>query len=507
VGSGLDLVKRVLASDEVNTKLLLDHGMLSFAFLEGVLPRDLEMAVNGMQTDPTFVLSNAFLVPSGPQGVAFKSGRIFKTERKDLATVYAGGHTVQVITRSGSDTVFGENTYYKADESSTQVVLRRLTVGDSAEPTVATTDSVPASSVVPVPSPAPGPATLASVPEASPVPALLPVAVAAAPAVVVPAPTADQQASLERIQAQAQQQAEELRLLREQLNRLGQGTVAANALVAVAPSVPVPVAVPVALPPLPVVSAAPAPVAEPAVLPPNPRRKALVIGNDIYKHVPKLENARTDAREMAGALGRAGFNVTLGLDLTERGMKEQLRNFRMSVHGGDEVVVYFAGHGVQVNAANYLLPVDIEGQNVEQVRDEAIQLQRILDDMQDRRAAFMLAIVDACRDNPFAATGRAIGGRGLAPTSAATGQMIIFSAGAGQQALDRLGQNDTEPNGLFTRLFLREMEKPGVPIDRVLRTVRTEVARLAKSVGHEQTPALYDQSLGDFFFRPSGLPN
>jgi hypothetical protein len=145
--------------------------------------------------------------------------------------------------------------------------------------------------------------------------------------------------------------------------------------------------------------------------------------------------------------------------------------------------------------------VDIRGDNEEQVRDEAIQLQRVLDDMQERRTGFMLAIVDACRDNPFKTVGRAIGGRGLAPTSAATGQMIIFSAGSGQQALDKLGPRDTDPHGLFARLFIRAMDKPGLPVDRVLRQVRSEVARMARSVGHEQTPALYDQSLGDFYFR------
>ena len=80
--------------------------------------------------------------------------------------------------------------------------------------------------------------------------------------------------------------------------------------------------------------------------------------------------------------------------------------------------------------------------------------------------------------------------------------MIIFSAGTGQQALDKLGNNDTERNGLFTRLLLREMKKPGLSIDRIVRSVRTEVARLAKTVGHEQTPAVYDQTLGDFYFSP-----
>jgi hypothetical protein len=232
----------------------------------------------------------------------------------------------------------------------------------------------------------------------------------------------------------------------------------------------------------------------------NSRRLALVIGNDGYQSVSKLLNARADARAMAKQLEATGFKVTLLFDLTERAMKDALRTFRTSVEGGDEVIVFFAGHGVQLGAANYLLPVDIRGDSEEQVKDEAIPLQRVLDDLSERKARFSLAIVDACRDNPFKGSGRAIGGRGLAPAAAASGQMVIFSAGAGQQALDRLGDKDKDPNGLFTRIFLKEMAKPGVPIDRVVRTVRNEVVQMAKSVGHEQVPALYDQTLGDFFF-------
>jgi uncharacterized caspase-like protein len=183
-------------------------------------------------------------------------------------------------------------------------------------------------------------------------------------------------------------------------------------------------------------------------------------------------------------------------------MKEVIRTFKSQIRGGDEVVVFFAGHGVQLGATNYLLPVDIRGQTEDQVRDEAIPLQRLLDDFQDTKARFALAIIDACRDNPFKTAGRAIGGRGLAPTSAATGQMVMFSAGTGQQALDRLGPQDREPHGLFTRVLLKEIEKPGVSIERLVRNVRNEVARLSKTVGHEQVPAVYDQTLGDFFFRP-----
>ena len=231
-------------------------------------------------------------------------------------------------------------------------------------------------------------------------------------------------------------------------------------------------------------------------------RRALIMGNDAYKEVAVLQNARSDARAMSKTLGRLGFEVSTYLDLTERGMKEAIRTFKSQIRGGDEVVVFFAGHGVQLGATNYLLPVDIRGQSEDQVRDEAIPLQRVLDDFQDTKARFALAIIDACRDNPFKTAGRAIGGRGLASTSAATGQMVMFSAGTGQQALDRLGPQDREPHGLFTRVLLKEIDKPGVSIERMVRNVRNEVARLSKTVGHEQVPAVYDQTLGDFFFRP-----
>ena len=231
------------------------------------------------------------------------------------------------------------------------------------------------------------------------------------------------------------------------------------------------------------------------------RRRALVIGNDTYQLIPKLVNAREDAKALSESLTSVGYQVTLKLDLTEKEMKAALRTFAAQVEGGDEVVVFFAGHGVQIGSANFLLPVDIAGDNEAQVKDEAIQLQRILDDMTERKARFTLAMIDACRDNPFKGTGRSIGGRGLASTTAATGQMVIFSAGAGQQALDKLSPADKSRNGLFTRIFLKEMQKPGVSVDKVVRNVRAEVVELAKSVGHEQVPAIYDQVVGEFYFK------
>ena len=242
-------------------------------------------------------------------------------------------------------------------------------------------------------------------------------------------------------------------------------------------------------------------VSPPSAMTRMANRKALVIGNDTYKSVTKLLNAREDAKAIASNLTAVGYKVTLQLDLNEREMKAALRTFSSQVQGGDEVMFFFAGHGVQLGAANYLLPTDIGGESEAQVKDEAIQLQRVLDDMTDKKAKFTLAMIDACRDNPFKATGRNIGGRGLAPTTAATGQMVVFSAGTGQQALDRLGISDKNKNGVFTRTFLKEMQKPGLSIDRIIKNVRNEVAELAKTIGHEQVPAIYDQVLGDFYFR------
>ena len=247
---------------------------------------------------------------------------------------------------------------------------------------------------------------------------------------------------------------------------------------------------------------APQPAAPPAALPVAAHRKALVIGNDTYKQVDKLRTAREDARAIGENLRRVGYTVTVLEDLTERQMKTAIRNFVSQVEGGDEVAFFFAGHGVQIGSSNYLIPVDIGGESEAQIRDEAIALQRILDDISEKKAKFTLAVIDACRDNPFKVAGRSIGSssRGLAPTSAATGQMIVFSAGAGQKALDNLGEKDPARNGVFTRVFLEQMRRAAIPIDRIVKDTRAEVVRLAKTIGHEQVPAIYDQVIGEFFF-------
>jgi hypothetical protein len=322
-------------------------------------------------------------------------------------------------------------------------------------------------------------------------PSPAPVVAAAITPTPTPAPVADNSAQLKLEQErramdeEKRKMAQQLEAMTQMLAKLQQENAAAAAAAKAKE----------------VAAATPEPPAQPREPVTYANRKALVIGNDLYTHVPKLNNAGSDADAMAKSLEAVGYKVFKHLNLDEKKFKQAIRDFRQNLSGGDEVLFFYAGHGVQLGNANYLLPTDVQGDQEDQVKDDAILLQKVLDDLEEKKTKFALAVIDACRDNPFKSKGRAIGGRGLAPTSAATGQMIMFSAGSGQQALDRLGDNDKEKNGLFTRIFVKEMTKPGLSVDRVLRNVRNEVVRLARSVGHEQTPALYDQAIGEFYFR------
>jgi uncharacterized caspase-like protein len=240
------------------------------------------------------------------------------------------------------------------------------------------------------------------------------------------------------------------------------------------------------------------------VAPAQAKRLALVIGNDAYQHADPLDNARADAKAVADALKATNFKVTLKQDVTLQAMKEAIRSFKNEVAGGDEVIFYYAGHGVQLDGNNYMIPVDTAGESPDQLKDDSVSLQRVLDDMQDQKARFTLAIIDACRDNPFKGNGRALRTRGLAPVTAADGQAVLYSAGAGQEALDNLGPRDKDPNGVFTRVLIKEMRTPGLSFDQVIHEVRDQVVQLAKSVDHVQTPGYYSQFTGDFFFIPPG---
>jgi hypothetical protein len=235
--------------------------------------------------------------------------------------------------------------------------------------------------------------------------------------------------------------------------------------------------------------------------PAHAKRLALVMGNDNYTAVSKLQKAGNDATAMARELKVAGFTVQLHKDLNYRAMVKAVEAFASSITGGDEVVVFYAGHGVQIKTGSYLLPTDIEASSESEVEKTAYELNALTDKISEAKPSFTLVMVDACRDNPLKSKGRSVGsGRGLSAIEPPKGQMVVYSASRGQQALDRLSDQDSNPNGVFTREFITRMKKPGVKVDDLMREVQDAVENLAQSVRHEQRPAIYNEARGNFYF-------
>jgi uncharacterized caspase-like protein len=234
-------------------------------------------------------------------------------------------------------------------------------------------------------------------------------------------------------------------------------------------------------------------------------RLALVIGNDGYQEVTRLEKARNDARAMGEALEALGFRVSLALDATRRDMNRAIEDFNGSVSEGDIAVFFFAGHGVEIDGENFLLPVDTPdaaGGQADFIANEAIGLDNLLERMRSRGAQLNIVILDACRNNPFSGRGtRSLGGaQGLARISAPQGTFVMYSADVGEAALDRLGEQDANPNSVFTRTLIPLLKQPGLDLVDTAREVRRSVRQLASTISHQQTPAYYDAVLGDFFF-------
>jgi hypothetical protein len=208
----------------------------------------------------------------------------------------------------------------------------------------------------------------------------------------------------------------------------------------------------------------------------KPARVALVIGNAAYKDAPLL-NPLHDAQDMAKVLERAGFRVIVRENATLRQMQLAIREFGDMLGRKSAGVVYYSGHGVQVRGRNYLLPVDADIAREDEVAFSALDLAAVLEKMDTARNPLNLVILDACRDNPFS-TRFALSAPGLAQIDAPAGTLIAFSTAPGSVASDGAGRN-----GLYTHHLLREMAKPGAPVEEVFKAVRAAVRK--ESVGRQ----------------------
>ncbi|WP_414642335.1 caspase family protein [Bradyrhizobium sp.] len=225
------------------------------------------------------------------------------------------------------------------------------------------------------------------------------------------------------------------------------------------------------------------------------KRVALVLGNAAYQNVPPLANPVNDAALMADTLRRAGFDVVDSRkNLSALQTRRALREFADKAADADIAVIYYAGHGIEVDGSNYLIPVDAKLERDTDVYDEAFSLDRVLVAAESAKK-LRLVILDACRDNPFAQTmkrtlaTRSIG-RGLAklePSSPNT--LIAYSAKAGSTAEDGAGRNSP-----FTIALSNHLTTPGLDVRRAFGFVRDDVL---KATSNHQEPFVYGSLGGD----------
>ena len=228
-------------------------------------------------------------------------------------------------------------------------------------------------------------------------------------------------------------------------------------------------------------------------------RVALVIGNGAYRSVPELENSRNDADDISEQLKRVGFAVIDGRDLDRSGMYAALGRFAQRVSGTDAGLVYYSGHGMQINGQNYLVPVDLKLQGSTFTPFDLVKLDDVIEAL-NYTAGVKLLVLDACRDNPFAnslpqnKSSRGGATRGLAKIERSQGMLIAYSTQSNSVAADGVGRNSP-----FTAALVREMQVPGLEVATVFRRVAVNVNRETQGA---QTPELSVSLLQDFYLNP-----
>src|SRR6185295_9716197 len=270
-----------------------------------------------------------------------------------------------------------------------------------------------------------------------------------------------------------------------------------------------------AAPTPPASAAAPAKPAGAASPPPPPaaeqrqraetnRRVALVIGNGAYARVRPLPNPTNDARAMAKSLRDIGFVVTEGTDLDRAAMQATIRDFLRDAARSQVAVVYYAGHGVQIDGRNYLVPVDIQFQAGNGMTDAMMDMDTIMAGLDDQVRTNIL-ILDACRNNPMAPKLASAGpardieaGSGLAApatlgagSTLGAGTLIAFATAPGQVALDGEGANSP-----FSAALTRHIGTPGLEVQQMLTRVRAEVVAATKG---KQVPWSNSSLLGEVY--------
>ncbi len=230
----------------------------------------------------------------------------------------------------------------------------------------------------------------------------------------------------------------------------------------------------------------------------NEKRYALVIGNAKYKSVPPLKNAVNDANDIAAELEKSNFEVIKIIDADYQKMREAFLKFHEKLTNGpkDQTIglFYYAGHGLQNEGENYLVPVEANVKYDDDIPRMCLPMQRVvLANMERSSTRMNIVIMDACRNNPFPSSSRDVGGGGLAEIKRAKGSFIAYATSPGATASDGEGRN-----GLYTQELLKAMKRPGRTIEQVFKEVRQNVLKLS-----EDRQNTWDSSniIGEFYFK------
>ncbi|MDR6859828.1 caspase family protein [Variovorax guangxiensis] len=226
------------------------------------------------------------------------------------------------------------------------------------------------------------------------------------------------------------------------------------------------------------------------------KRIALVIGNARYPKAP-LSNPENDARLIAGNLRKLGFDVNEQLNVNVQQFRRALRDFARLVQEDDAVaVLYYAGHGVQIDGRNYLLPIDINLRDQEEVKDESVDIEELFLSRIDKTGSHpRIVILDACRDNPFATKTRNIRAAGGLAEMGARGTLIGFASAPGAPAED----GPIGSNGVYTKNLAEEMMVPGIEVEQMFKNVRVKVLR---DTNQRQLPWVNTSLTSNFSFNP-----
>ncbi|MEO5952687.1 MAG: caspase family protein [Chloroflexia bacterium] len=221
------------------------------------------------------------------------------------------------------------------------------------------------------------------------------------------------------------------------------------------------------------------------------QKHALVIGNSTYPQFP-LRNPTNDANAMNAVLSELGFQTEAALNVSLRALDAAVNRLITRVRSGDTVVFYYAGHGMQLEGENYLIPIDFNARDEADAKYVSYNVSRIQDRLERAGARVTVMILDACRNNPFQAT-RSAGG-GLASMGSGKGTLIALATSPGKTAYD----NPRGDNGLFTSHLIQAMREPGLSLDQVFNRVRERVYNESQG---RQLPWTVSSVIGDIYLK------